>query len=57
MCISGKIEHILTISILVCDGPVSVHAQYMIRDLAVMFRIHLVEYNEQQVKTGEEGVL
>jgi len=37
-------------------GPVAVHAQHMVRDLAVHVRVHVVHHDEEEVEAREEGV-
>lgn len=46
-----------TCSLLLPRVPVAVHPQHVVRDLAVLLGVHLVQHDEQQVKTREQRVL
>lgn len=36
---------------------VAVHAQDVVRDLTVLLWVHLIQHDEEQIKTRQQGVL
>ena len=46
-----------TCSLLLPWVTVTVHPQHVIRNLAVLLGIHLIQHDEKQVKTWQQGVL
>lgn len=48
---------ISTCSLLLAGVAVAVHPQHVIRDLAVLLGIHLIQHDKQEVETGQQGVL
>ena len=37
--------------------PVPVHSEDKLSDPSIVLRIHHIQHNEQQIKTGQEGIL
>ena len=47
----------LTVTILLSRCPVAVHSEDVVRDLPVLLGIHLVQHDEEKVKSGQQRVL
>lgn len=51
------INNKLTCSFWLPGCPVTVHTQHVLGDFLIALRIHLIQNNEEQVKSGEQGIL
>lgn len=46
-----------TCSLLLAGVAVAVHPQYVVRDLPVLLGVHLIQHDEEEVETRQQGVL